>query len=327
MFLEKSFIGKNKWYLYLVVLVLVFVMAQVGGIPFAVYAIVGNMDAFMQDDAQDLEALSQVRDTAGLALMLFSFMVGLFALILFAKVLQKKKFTDYTTGRARWDVRRFGFGALVWGILVTVVTVQQVAGDTDVVFNFSAEKFFPLLVVGLLLFPFQTGFEEVLFRGYLMQGSALLFRRRWAALLATSLLFGLMHSANPEIDTFGFWTAMPQYVIMGLIMGYVALKDDGIELAAGMHFANNLLSSLLVTSDGMVFDTAAIFRDLSPEVSWIDTLVMAVCGVVFILVCRAWYGFRGKVDLSAPLVPPALPLSSEQGLRVNNPDSGRTTGI
>ena len=140
-----------------------------------------------------------------------------------------------------------------------------------------------------------------------MQGSALLFRYRWAALLATSVLFGLMHSSNPEIDTFGFWTAMPEYVIMGLIMGYVALKDDGIELAAGMHFANNLLSSLLVTSDGMVFDTAAIFRDLSPEVSWVDTLVMAVAGVVFVLICRAWYAFRGKVYLGARIERPVSP--------------------
>lgn len=294
MFLQKSFIGKNKWYLYLLVLVLVFVAAQIGGIPFAVYAMLTNMDAVQ---AGQVEKLSEVKDTAGLALMLLSFAVGLFALILLAKVFQKKKFTDYTTGRPRWDLRRFGFGALVWGVLVALVTVQQVASDADVVLNFNAEKFFPLLAVGLLLFPFQTGFEEVMFRGYLMQGSALLFRYRWAALLFTSLLFGLMHSANPEIDTFGFWTAMPQYVIMGLIMGFVALKDDGIELAAGMHFANNLMSSLLVTSDGMVFDTAAVFRDLSPEVSWVDTLVMAVAGVVFVLVCRAWYGFRGKVDV------------------------------
>lgn len=304
MFIEKSFIGKNKWYLYLAVLVLVFIMAQLGGIPFGLYAIFSNMDVVQQGGAENLGNLSQVRDTTGLALMLLAFVVGLFALILFAKVLQGKKFADYTTGRARWDLRRFGFGALVWGILVTAVTVQQVASDADVVLNFSPEKFLPLLIVGLLLFPFQTGFEEVLFRGYLMQGSALLFRYRWAALLATSVLFGLMHSSNPEIDTFGFWTAMPQYVIMGLIMGYVALKDDGIELAAGMHFANNLLSSLLVTSDGMVFDTAAVFRDLSPEVSWVDTLVMAVAGVAFVLICRAWYGFRGKVDMGARIERP-----------------------
>ena len=256
MFLQKSFIGKNKWYLYLLVLVLVFVLAQVGGIPFAVYAMMTNLDAVQ---AGDTAALSQVRDTAGLALMLFSFAVGLLALVVFVRIFQKKRFTDYTTGRRCWDVRRFGFGFLVWGV--------------------------------------QTGFEEVLFRGYLMQGSALLFRYRWAALLVTSLLFGLMHSANPEIDTFGFWTAMPQYVLMGLIMGFVAIKDDGIELAAGMHFANNLMSSLLVTSNGMVFDTAAVFRDLSPEVGWTDTLVMAVAGVVFVLICRAWYGFRGKVNL------------------------------
>ena len=307
MFIEKSFIGKNKWYLYLAVLALVFIAAQLGGIPFALYALFSNLDTVGMDAAENLETLSQVRDTTGLALMLLAFVVGLFALILFAKAIQGKRFADYTTGRARWDLRRFGFGSLVWGILVTAVTVQQVASDADVVLNFSLERFFPLLIVGVLLFPFQTGFEEVLFRGYLMQGSALLFRYRWAALLATSVLFGLMHSSNPEIDTFGFWTAMPQYVIMGLIMGYVALKDDGIELAAGMHFANNLLSSLLVTSDGMVFDTAAIFRDLSPEVSWVDTLVMAVAGVVFVLICRAWYGFRGKVDLGARIERPVSP--------------------
>ena len=86
-----------------------------------------------------------------------------------------------------------------------------------------------------------------------MQASGLVFRYRWAALLVTSLAFGLMHGANPEIDTFGFWTAMPQYIIMGLIMGYIAIKDDGLELAFGMHFVNNLLSTLVVSADGTVF--------------------------------------------------------------------------
>ena len=96
-----------------------------------------------------------------------------------------------------------------------------------------------------------------------MQASGLVFRYRWAALLVTSLAFGLMHGANPEIDTFGFWTAMPQYIIIGLIMGYIAIKDDGLELAFGMHFVNNLLSTLVVSADGTVFQTASLFRDLS----------------------------------------------------------------
>ena len=58
MFLQKSFIGKNKWYLYLLVLVLVFVLAQVGGIPFAVYAMMTNLDAVQ---AGDTAALSKSR--------------------------------------------------------------------------------------------------------------------------------------------------------------------------------------------------------------------------------------------------------------------------
>lgn len=31
---------------------------------------------------------------------------------------------------------------------------------------------------------------------------------------------------------------------------------------------------------------------------------MAVAGVVFVLICRAWYGFRGKVNLWGRVVRP-----------------------
>lgn len=106
-----------------------------------------------------------------------------------------------------------------------------------------------------------------------------------------------MHGANPEIDTFGFWTAMPQYIIIGLIMGYIAIKDDGLELAFGMHFVNNLLSTLVVSADGTVFQTASLFRDLSPTSSVADTVIMAAAGVVFVYLCNTKYRFLGRVNL------------------------------
>jgi hypothetical protein len=80
---------------------------------------------------------------------------------------------------------------------------------------------------------------------------------------------------------------------MGLVLGYVTIKDDGIELALGMHFANNLLASLLVTSEGMVFQTAAIFRDTTPSITHMDTLVLMGCAAVFIWICYRTYGFNG----------------------------------
>ena len=291
MFLSKSFVGRNRWYLYLAVLVVVFIATQIGAIPFTVYQIFtsGTLETGVVDEA----AIATPHDSIGLALMLLSFAVGLGVLFLLARWWQKKRPADITTGRSRFDWKRVVFGAAVWGVLTLAVTVAQVSGDSDVVFNFDASRFFPLLLVGLLLFPFQTAMEEVLFRGYLMQGTTIMTRSGIGALIITSLIFGLMHAANPEIGTYGFWVVMPQYVIMGLVLGYVTIKDDGIELALGMHFANNLLASLLVTSEGMVFQTAAIFRDTTPDVTHADTAILLAGGLVFMWICKRMYGFTG----------------------------------
>lgn len=300
MFFTKAFKGNNAWYMYLVVLLLVFITTQLGGIPFILYKVLSNpetMQQAMSGAEPDTAALTAVTGNAELALMLLAFAAGLGSLFLFARVFQKKSAADITTGRPRFDWKRFAFGTAVWGALLLIISGASILTDDDIVFRFDATQFFSLALVGLLLFPFQTGFEEVMFRGYLMQASGLVFRYRWAALLITSLAFGLMHGANPEIDTFGFWTAMPQYIIIGLIMGYIAIKDDGLELAFGMHFVNNLLSTLVVSADGTVFQTASLFRDLSPTSSVADTVIMAAAGVVFVYLCNTKYRFLGRVNL------------------------------
>ncbi|MDD4819669.1 MAG: CPBP family intramembrane metalloprotease [Flavobacteriales bacterium] len=299
-FLEKSYIGKNKWYLYLAVLFITFIACQLGGIPFAVYQIFAHpevLEVAKVGAEIDNTALSTPSDNIGLGLMLLSFAIGLAAFFLFAKVIQNKTAVDVTTGRSKFDWGRFFFGVAIWGVLLIVVSAVEIGLDEDVVYSFDFSKFLPLLIVSLIMFPFQTAFEEVIFRGYLMQGTARLFRYRYVPLIITSVLFGLMHGANPEVDSYGMDVALPQYILMGLIMGYVAVKDGGIELAWGMHFINNLLSSLIVTADGEVFKTAAVFTDMTPTQTHMDTLAILVAGVVFIMVCNRKYQFFSNVSL------------------------------
>ena len=128
-------------------------------------------------------------------------------------------------------------------------------------------------VVLAVLMPWQVGLEEWLFRGYLMQGCGLWLGRRWAAVAVTGLAFGLLHGGNPEVARFGFWVAMPQYVVMGLVLGLVAVWDDGVELAFGLHLGNNVLSSVLVTHEAAALRTHALWVDTMPGMSenW-DTL-------------------------------------------------------
>ena len=97
------------------------------------------------------------------------------------------------------------------------------------------------------MMPLQTGFEEVFFRAYLMQAVGLTVRNAWLPLVFTSVTFGLMHLANPEVEKLGYMLLI-YYIGTGFFLGITTLMDDGIELALGFHTANNLFTALLVTS-------------------------------------------------------------------------------
>lgn len=294
MFLEKVYEGRNQWYFYIFSLLIIFTMTQIGSLPLVGYLLLENPE--MMKTGNIAAATST---NTGLALTLFSFVVGFFTIFFCVKYVHHKKALDIVTARLRLDWGRVFFGAAIWGILsIITFAIPFLTGDhTDVVFQFDPVNFFILLAISLLLFPFQTSFEELLFRGYLMQWAALLFKYRWVAVLITGVIFGVMHCANPEVEEFGMWIALPQYILMGLILGFVAVKDDGMELSLGLHMANNILAAITFTSDSSTLQTHALFRDLHPTASWTDTLMMLVAGVIFIWLCNRKYHFMDKVNL------------------------------
>ena len=91
------------------------------------------------------------------------------------------------------------------------------------------------------------------------------FSRNWLPLIITSIGFGLMHYANPEIVKFGN-VVFVFYIGSGLFAGIMTLMDEGIELALGWHAANNMVAALLVTADWTVLQTHSVLKDISnPE--------------------------------------------------------------
>ena len=295
MFLEQAHSGKNQWYLYVFSLLVIFTATQIGSLPLAAYILLKDPAAL---NAGDFAAATSTN--IGLALTLLSFVAGFFAIFYCVKHIHHRNALSIITSRQKTDWGRIFFAAGVWGVLAVAMLLMPVfIGEaSDIVFQFDPLNFFILVVISLLLFPFQTSFEELLFRGYLMQWAARLLQYRWAAVLLTGVLFGVMHLANPEIKEFGIGVALPQYILMGILLGYVAVKDDGLELALGLHAANNILAAITLTSESSSLQTHALFRDLHPAASWTDTLVMLVAGVVFIWICNRKYRFMHKIRLS-----------------------------
>ena len=175
---------------------------------------------------------------------------------------------------------------LVWLILSSLYFFIYLKADPS---NFNLNNvsgtLLVLIVVSFLFVPFQAAFEEVIFRGYLMQGLAVLARNRWFPLLMTSLLFGLMHSFNPEVKEFGFLTMMPQYVTFGLIFGIVTILDDGIEAAIGAHTANNIFLCIMVTHESSALQTPAVYEQQNVY-PYTEFAALLVTGIIFVIVLK-----------------------------------------
>jgi len=114
-----------------------------------------------------------------------------------------------------------------------------------------------LAIIGIIMVPIQTTFEELISEGILCKVWGLFFKNRWLPLIVTSLGFGLLHLGNPEVGKLGY-IIMVSYIGTGFLLGIMALMDEGLELSIGYHAGNNLITALLVTADWTAFQTESI---------------------------------------------------------------------
>jgi len=273
-------------------------MIVLGAIPLKVVAKVKEVDF-----SNIINSLaSKINLNLLLILNIVPFILGCLALWLCVKYIHKKKFKDILTARHTFDFKRSLTGAFIWGILLLIMIIPDIHyDDSTLVYNFQPDQFYWLIIICLLILPFQTSLEELLFRGYYMQGTAVTAKNRWVPLIVTSIIFGLLHSANPEVTKFGFWIAMPNYIIMGFILGITAIMDNGLELPMGMHFANNFIGSILMTSESSALQTPALFIDTNPTMSHTDTIFTIFCGLIFILICSKIFKWGSFKKIFSPI--------------------------
>lgn len=80
-----------------------------------------------------------------------------------------------------------------------------------------------------------------------MQGFSLLSKKPWVPILITSLIFGSIHILNGT-DLYMDLSIVASTFVMGIMLGIIAVGENGIETAMGIHIANNLYISLLFNS-------------------------------------------------------------------------------
>lgn len=288
--------GKNDWWFYLAGIAAAFL----GYVLFQLVMIVPLISAAMNNGIEMQEIMENPNilfnpDATGmnrsvvLALMMGMFVFTLLFFWLAIKFLQKKTLPSLISGfeKIRWS--RYFFSFAVWATLLIVITlVGYFTSPQDFEIHFDFGKFMILLLVAVIFIPIQTATEEIIFRGYLMQGLSQTFKNAWMPLIITSVLFGLMHASNPEAKAHGLMIMMPYYIFFGAFLGMLTLVDEGLELAMGIHCANNLISSLLICSKNSVLQTDAIFYTSSENPGGEFGIWVVVAGICFFILNRKY---------------------------------------
>ncbi|WP_299007780.1 CPBP family intramembrane glutamic endopeptidase [uncultured Tenacibaculum sp.] len=285
-FIQQAYKGENSWWRWLLTIVIVMSPFLLN---FAIYFLLPEVYKGLIEDTANFQGNKNIF----LIENLMPFAVLLVLLIVFVKFVHLRPFTSVVTSRSKVDWSRFFYGFVSWFLMtVFFLFIGYLLAPEEFVWNFKPVPFFLLLTICIILIPIQTSLEELLFRGYLMQGIGILTKTRWVPLIVTSTLFGLMHILNPEVSKLGYGI-MGFYIGTGFLFGIITLLDEGAELALGIHAANNIAAAVLVASNWAVFQTDALFIDHS-EPNLIYQMIIPVFFIypLYIMFLQKKYGWK-----------------------------------
>lgn len=306
MFLEQGIRSENRFWKYILGALFVVGASFLGQIPMMVMLLFETTYKGKAYPTNETEILHFFEPNLNLFLLLIPFVFALGGLYFVVRYLHRQKFISIVTSREKIDWKRVGFSFCIWSVFTLISTlVMCYLSPQDFKINFQPFPFLVLAVIATFMVPIQTSVEELVFRGYLMQGFANLFNNKWFPLVMTSSIFGLMHYSNPEVGKMGS-IIMIYYIGTGLLLGIMTLMDDGMELALGFHTANNLIGALLVTSDWSAFQTYSIFKDVSQPEAGYDIIfpVVVIYPLLLIIFGLKYKWSNWKIKLTGTVVSP-----------------------
>jgi membrane protease YdiL (CAAX protease family) len=270
---DKSYRLKNFGYYILGSFILIF-FSFIGQLPMIPFLSAESLSP----DSNPMDLFKSIPSNLRLFLLLLSFVAVVPGIWLVVKKLHDLPLMSILSSRKKIDLERVMYSFMLWGSIVSAfVFLEYSLSPENYEINFKLKEFLILAVIAILFIPIQTSVEEVVFRGYLMQGFGHWLNSRFMALFLTSIVFGSLHLANPEITALGYEFIF-LYISVGFLLGIMTLMDDGLELAIGFHAANNLIAALLVTADWTVFQTESILINIAEPslgiTDWIAPIII-----------------------------------------------------
>jgi hypothetical protein len=273
--------GKNNWWRYVLsIAVILFLWLIIGSIPVVVFSAYLMVDGNSNSGFTET-GFSGVDPLAAFFVTMSGFLMFFLAIFISVRFIHGRPFKSLITPGQKINWKRLSFGFTFWFVIACLVSLFEAILYPDrYTVSFDPLPFLIFMVFALLLIPIQAACEELFFRGYLMQGLGLRIRGLIVLPLVSGLLFGALHLWNPEMtETNGSWLLAASYFLIGWFAALITLLDGGLELALGLHVANNLYTALVANYTVSALPSESVFM-----VNVIDPLYGLISLVIGLLV-------------------------------------------
>ncbi len=299
-FLYNAESGKNNWWRYiitiLVTIVTSFTATVVVGIILMIFFV---MNLVQSGNIGSMDVQTQINNLIynPIVLLLFTLVLYVFCFIVFyicARFIHRRKFISFINIDSKISWVKMIKGAVLWFFILGAFNlIAFVLNPGIYTFSFNPSAFAILFIMVIIGIPIQASFEEIFFRGYLMQGIGLLSKKPIIPLLVTSIIFAILHGANGTNFIVNIFIVI-QTLIVGLMLGIIAIGENRIETAMGIHIANNMFAFLIVSSsDEVVGGLPSLFT--TPPSTTPDLYVGVITTIIAVIIVLAII-FWGKKD-------------------------------
>ena len=275
-FLDNAIEGKNNWWRYLITIILTW------GTPVVILTIV----FFILSNFNPIKLVSLLSQPISLIVLVgISDILSLIFLYIGVRYIHERKFISLINTDSKFSWRRILKGGGIWfGILTLGLIITLLLNPTNLNVTFNSQPFITLLIISLIVFPIQASFEELFFRGYLMQGIGLTSKYPIVPLITTSIIFALLHFPNGG-NALTSVDIVIQALIIGLTLGIITLGENRLETAMGVHIANNIFVALIVnTPNGGLGNIPSIITDNSPPNILSDVPIIALYAIILLAI-------------------------------------------
>ncbi len=288
-FLDNINYGKNNWWRYALTSLASWLGPLIIILIIMIIMMVIHITLFSNPFKQGTTPQESLQNLNPMFLLLFFGIYYTLSFVLFyfcSRFIHHKKLILFinTFTQVRWMKVLKGAG-LWFGLMGCALLIELIIDPTIVEFSFNP-SFFILLILSLIIYSIQASFEELFFRGYLMQGIGMITRKPVIPLLITSALFAIGHFFNSSNVFSGVGVVISMF-IFGLTLGIITLAENSLETAMGVHIANNIFVTSVINNTG-VFEKLPSLLTVGSDSSLIIPSFILLPILLFFVLRKNW---------------------------------------